>query len=323
MDKETPEIELPRGIALAWGVAANPQRGPKRELSIEGIVDVAVSIADESGLAAVSMSSVASALGFTTMSLYRYVSAKDDLLLLMQERGTGIPPLRIAEATTWREGLTAFSHETLAVYLAHPWLLDMPIVGIPNTPNNLAWMDAGLGAMRDTPLDWPSRVAAVLLITGQTRFQALIERGYAERARDTGVAPTENDLADAHILGNLVTAMNFPYLHEALQGGVFTDGDDNPFTFGLERALDGIEHLIESGQGVAPISTGWEPPKTDGFPRDEAVGQARQARREAEVKLREARKRETELVKKARERERKKVEAAEKAAAKLAAGKGA
>src|SRR3954462_15876956 len=87
-----PDVELPRGVALAWGVAANPQRGPKRELSIERIVEAAVEIADAEGLAAVSMSSVATSLGFTTMSLYRYVSATEDLILLMQEYGTGLPP---------------------------------------------------------------------------------------------------------------------------------------------------------------------------------------------------------------------------------------
>jgi hypothetical protein len=44
---ETPaEPELPRAVALAWGVAANPQRGPKREMSIERIVDAAIGIAE-------------------------------------------------------------------------------------------------------------------------------------------------------------------------------------------------------------------------------------------------------------------------------------
>ena len=90
MDQPEPP-ELPRGIALAWGVAATPQRGPKREMSVERIVDAAVELADVDGLGAVSMAAVAAKLGFTPMSLYRYVSAKDDLLLLMQEEGTGVP----------------------------------------------------------------------------------------------------------------------------------------------------------------------------------------------------------------------------------------
>jgi AcrR family transcriptional regulator len=79
------DVELPRGIALAWGIAADPQRGPKRELSVEKIVDAAIEIADADGLGAVSMSSVANRLGYTTMSLYRYVSAKDDLIVLMND----------------------------------------------------------------------------------------------------------------------------------------------------------------------------------------------------------------------------------------------
>src|SRR6187401_87608 len=96
--------ELPRGVALAWGVAANPQRGPKRELSIERIVDAAVEIADAEGLGAVSMSRVAASLGFTTMSLYRYVTSKDDLILLMQE-GAVLPPVPDESIERgWRDG---------------------------------------------------------------------------------------------------------------------------------------------------------------------------------------------------------------------------
>ena len=48
------------------------------------------------------MSRVATELGSSAMSLYRYVSAKDDLILLMQESGIGLPPLSIGEATGWR-----------------------------------------------------------------------------------------------------------------------------------------------------------------------------------------------------------------------------
>ena len=61
--------------------ASPPTRsaGPKREMSVEKIVEAAVEIADAEGLGAVSMAAVAARLGYTPMSLYRYVSAKDDL----------------------------------------------------------------------------------------------------------------------------------------------------------------------------------------------------------------------------------------------------
>ena len=99
------DLELPRAIALAWGIAAEPLRGPKREMSIERIVEAAVELADADGIGAVSMSSVAARLGYTTMSLYRYVSAKDDLLVLMTEEGIGLPPDHDPIDDDWRRGL--------------------------------------------------------------------------------------------------------------------------------------------------------------------------------------------------------------------------
>jgi hypothetical protein len=45
------EEAVPRLLAQAWGVAVAPQRGPKRELTHEAIVESAMSIADDEGLA--------------------------------------------------------------------------------------------------------------------------------------------------------------------------------------------------------------------------------------------------------------------------------
>jgi hypothetical protein len=35
-------------------------------------------------------------------------------------------------------------------YLAHPWVLDIPITGSPTTPSGAAWLDAGLQVLADT-----------------------------------------------------------------------------------------------------------------------------------------------------------------------------
>ena len=75
-----------RGFRRAWtccGEARPGPRGPKPALTVEAIVDAAIELADSGGLEAVSMASVAKRLGFTTMSLYRYVTSKDELLQLM------------------------------------------------------------------------------------------------------------------------------------------------------------------------------------------------------------------------------------------------
>ena len=76
---------LPPSLELLWGRREVGRRGPKPGLNVDAIVAAAVDIANAEGLAAVSMARVAKAVGFTTMSLYRYVTNKDELLQLMKE----------------------------------------------------------------------------------------------------------------------------------------------------------------------------------------------------------------------------------------------
>jgi len=304
MTPETPvEPELPRGVALAWGVAANPQRGPKREMSIERIVDAAVEIADAEGLAAVSMSRVAQSLGYTTMSLYRYVTAKDDLLVLMQERGTGLPPEPDADVdpADWRERLRLIGRAQLDMHREHPWLLDIPIQGTPVTPNNLAWMDAMLEALAEVPLDEDERVAVILLVTGQLRWQSTIERSYEVAAGAAGIDPQAIDDGRSAVLDAFVTAEEYPALRRAVDAGVFVGGDD-PFAFGFERVLDGIaDYIAKRADGTRPTPppVPHEPAEVAG---DKRVRETRKAVREAEKRLREARKVERQAVREARAR---------------------
>jgi AcrR family transcriptional regulator len=300
-DEPVPDSDLPRGVALAWGVAANPQRGPKRELSIERIVDAAVEIADAGGLGAVSMASVSASLGFTTMSLYRYVSAKDDLVMLMGEAGFGTPPEIIREAGDWREGLRAWSHAQNAMFEAHPWLLDIPITGTPMTPNSLAWLDAALEVLADQPLDSEEKLSVSLAVMAQTRWQASIERGYRDAALGAGSPGYEPDLVAAAVLRDLITAEEFPHLRRVLDDGAFEPGTDDPFAFGLERVLDGAEHYISS-QPADRVRPTWAADDATG--NDPKVREAAKGVREAEKNLREARKRERQARSNARERER-------------------
>jgi len=297
MNDKSTDPELPRGVALAWGVAANPQRGPKREMSIESIVDAAVEIADRGGLGAVSMSSVATALGFTPMSLYRYITAKDELVMLMQERGIGAPPDSIRQAENWRDGLRLWAAEQAGMFRDHPWILDIPIVGTPVTPNNLAWLDAALETMNEVPLDYDTKVACVLAVIAQARFEGVVMRGYL----DPLVADaTEHDLQSEAVLAQLVTPTELPHVHAALLEGAFSPvAGGNPFSFGMERVLDGIAAYLD---GRSPVSPAPEDPLDAAADRDPKVREARKARREVEKQLREARKREREQIRNAKER---------------------
>ena len=303
------DIELPRGVALAWGIAADPQRGPKRELSIEKIVDAAIELADAEGLAAVSMSGVATRLGYTTMSLYRYVSAKDDLIVLMNDEGFGDPPDHDPIDENWRAGLRHWSRSVMTTYRRHPWLLDIPIDGVPIMPNNLAWLDWGLRILAPAEMVATHAVAAVLMVSGLARWRAIIER-----------STTSGRYAEAErlVFTELVTAERYPGLAAAIREGGLSDEEvDDPFDFALERALDGLERAAGGRGRAVPVHATTEPsPPLDHPPRDTRLKEATRARREAEARLREAegklrdaearlrdaRRREQDLITKAREK---------------------
>lgn len=300
---EDTELELPRGVALAWGVAADPQRGPKREMSVEKIVDAAVELADAEGLGAVSMAAVAARLGYTPMSLYRYVSAKDDLLLLMQEEATGLPPEADADSTGWRDRLSALFTAMVASYLRHPWMLDIPITGSPITPNSSAWIESSLVALADTPLTQEERVAVTLLVTGQARWYGTVLAGYASQARTTGMSPEQMTVREGALFDALISAEGYPALRTAVDAGAFISEAD-PFQFGIERILDGVAAYLDALAAGAerPARAPWAALDDADVAGDKKLREARKGVRDAEKALRDARRLERVVLRDARDR---------------------
>src|SRR3712207_6358112 len=110
---------LPKNLVVLYGPREAPRRGPRPSLTIDGVVAAAIGIADAEGLAGVSMSKVAERLGYTTMSLYRYVRSKDDLLLLMADAANREQPPPV-EPESWRDGLAAWATGIFRTYRRHP-----------------------------------------------------------------------------------------------------------------------------------------------------------------------------------------------------------
>lgn len=327
MSTDDPIEQLPSGIALAWGVAATPQRGPKREMSVEKIVDAAIELADREGIQAVSMSAVAKRLGYTPMSLYRYVSSKDDLLLLMQEEATGLPPEAGEDSPGWRTRLRELYEAASQVYVSQPWLLSLPITGSPITPNSSAWLEAGLAALAETCLTQDERIAASLLVTGAARWKGLVMAGYEEESRTSGLSAEEVAAREARLFDAVITVDGYPSLRRAIDAGVFTSESD-PFDFGFERGLDGLEAYIDRvarersgaltdlpaedpasqvGRGSGSSSDDAEDSSviSDDDPdvvADKKFREAQKAVKQAQKVLAEARKRERQTLREAKER---------------------
>lgn len=296
------EPDLPRGIALAWGIAANPQRGPKREMSVERIVEVAVELADAEGLGAVSMAAVAAKLGFTPMSLYRYVTAKDDLILLMYEEATGLPPAPTTEPGDWRGRVEELYAAQLFVFMTHPWILDIPITGSPVTPNSAAWMDAGLAALAETPLSHLERLSIMTAITGQSRWAGSVIAGYRRAQREAGVGDEEFAQREDALFRALVSNDAYPALRSAIDAGVFLE-ESNTFAFGFGVFLDGVAHYLASAARDRPVAPQpWPDADDPEVIGDKRYREARKGLHAAEKALRDARRLERQAAREARER---------------------
>ena len=242
---------LTPALRRMWQHGRDGAEAARPGLSRARIVAAAVELADADGLGAVSMARVARRLGFTTMSLYRHVQGKEELLELMADAATGEPP-RVDPAAGWRAGLERWSRALVTALLEHPWYLDVQITGPPRTPGRVAWLDRGLQVLAGTGLTETEKAGVILLLNGSAFWEArvIVEIGGTARERGSTIERETADYGAA--LSALVTAERFPALRRALDAGIFEDDADD-FGFGLQLALDGIERLVERrGGGLSP-----------------------------------------------------------------------
>lgn len=222
---------------LLWGSAQPPSRGPKRAMSLEGIAQAGIRLADAEGLDAVSMQRVAADLSFTKMSLYRYVPGKAELVAVMTDLAIGEPPALDPELP-WREALYGWALQLYDGFAHHPWLLTSTVGRRLLGPNELGWMDRGVQALHGTGLNGGEKLDSVLVVTGHVRTVA----------QQTVTIPGRSQGTDEHHIASAITevlathAEEFPGLAAAMAtaGGSQNQG----LQFGLNRILDGLEVLI-------------------------------------------------------------------------------
>jgi AcrR family transcriptional regulator len=242
---ESSKPPLPPIMELAWGLRERGGRGPRRGLSLERVVAAGIKVALTEGIGALSMARVAAELGVGTMSLYRYVAAKDELLTLMVDTAIGSPPASVLDQMGWRAGLTAWAEGVRTTYRRHPWALRVPISAPPLGPNNISWLEAALRALAETPLPDARKLRTVTLISFFVRSEVTLDLDLmAARAGTADERPSAPDYGA--MLAQLTDPLHFPALHRVIASGGF-EGDKDPdaqFSYGLECILDGVEALI-------------------------------------------------------------------------------
>ncbi|MEN3585458.1 TetR/AcrR family transcriptional regulator [Streptomyces sp. ZYX-F-203] len=240
--------DVGRTLELLWDSAPRPGRGPRPGLSVDQIVDVAVRMADTQGLEAVSMRRVAGELGVGTMSLYRYVPGKAELLDLMLDR-VQRPIDREAGLGdgTWRSALETLARESLALYRRHPWLLQVnqsrPVLG----PGAMDGLELALAHIRPMGLPDVELVSALLLVDGYVVGAARRQIYREEAERRSGVAASDFFDSQRPALERAMASGRYPVLASLSEDAW---GPDFPhFEFGLRRLLDGLELLVEEHGG--------------------------------------------------------------------------
>jgi AcrR family transcriptional regulator len=223
---------------LLWALERAGKRGRRPSLSRDTLVRVAIELADTEGIAAVTMQRLAALVDSKAMSLYRYIPSKDVLLDLMWDAAMAAPPK--LGSGRWRSKLTRWAVANFERLEQHPWLIEL--VGSVRSvgPRWTSWLEVGLAAMANLPLNASEKLAVLTVIDGHLRSTARLR---------FGVKASPQWAADfGRMLQRSVADDVYPTLGAMVRRGEFDVPGmsmEQMFDFGLDRILDGIEAYSE------------------------------------------------------------------------------
>ncbi|MFF7725760.1 TetR/AcrR family transcriptional regulator C-terminal domain-containing protein [Streptomyces sp. NPDC008001] len=240
-----------RPVRTARPAAVAPPGGPsgasaaQAALTLGRIVGAAVTVADTEGLAAVSMRRVAADLGVATMSLYRHVADKDDLLTRMMDAVIGEHPLPADPPAGWREAIELAARQLWGLFRRHPWLAPALSVTRPQMITSaLPYSEWILATLHGHGLDLQSAFTAHLTLLNYARGIAVNLETEREAEAYSGLDSEEwMDTQEPALLTILATG-RFPALSRLATAGYDLDLDAL-FEFGLQRLLDGLAPLLD------------------------------------------------------------------------------
>lgn len=246
-----------RSMELLWRapVPDEVRPGPKPALTVDAILDAAIAIADEEGMAALSMRAVGQRLGRTGMALYTYVPNKSELIDLMHDRVHAELTGDHDTGAGWRPAVVAWAGELWAFYQRHPWLLQVSQVRPVLGPCEYAVVESAARILRDSGL-----AARLLLRTISTLFhfvrgaaQTVAESRLAVRA--TGTSNEDWWAARSALVPEVAPdfALRYPTIVGLAAEDTFRVPDGEPyleaqaaetFRVGLGLILDGVEAAL-------------------------------------------------------------------------------
>jgi AcrR family transcriptional regulator len=242
-----------RSIELLWGLREGPRPGPKPRFTVAEVAAAAVAIADADGLGALSMRRVAERIGVKAMSLYTYVPGKAELIDLMFDTvlaEVSADPVPLDEAAgDWRARLERVARDNFALYLRHPWLLQVATSRPPLGPNVIAKYDRDLRAVDGIGLGDIEMDLVVQLVGDYVHGAARTAVAATQVAQRTGRTDEQWWERAGPVLAQVLDPEAHPTATRvgSAAGAEYNSAVDpaRAFEFGLARLLEGVASLIE------------------------------------------------------------------------------
>ncbi len=206
--------------------------GRRPRVNHEQVIDAALELADEGGLAAVTMASVGARLGVEAMSLYRHIGNKEEMLDGLVDRVFAeieVP----ADARDWRDTLRRRAVSAHAALRRHTWAIGLMESRSQPGPATLGHHDAMVGILFRAGFDGRSTVRVYNVLDSYVYGFALQEATLPFNS------PEEMALVSGQMLAAIAAA--YPHLaavQRALVGSGFDYADE--FEAGLDIILKAL-----------------------------------------------------------------------------------
>ncbi|XVV16531.1 TetR/AcrR family transcriptional regulator C-terminal domain-containing protein [Actinoplanes sp. CA-131856] len=229
------------GTIVPGGLATLPDTGQ--------VVEAAIAIGDAEGLGAVSMRRLASDLGIPTMSLYRYVEDKENLVLLMMDRVMAAypPPDLDPAADGWRACAEALARLQWRMYRDHPWLAQAVSFTRPLlAPHAMAHTEWTMRAFEACGFDPDAQFKAAVMLANYVRGTAVNLEEEAQAEQETGMTDEQWLAAQGERFAAVLGTGKLPLMARYITEGGHDFNLDVLLEYGLQRLLDGLEAVSQS-----------------------------------------------------------------------------
>ncbi|MEV7556597.1 TetR/AcrR family transcriptional regulator C-terminal domain-containing protein [Streptomyces sp. NPDC089795] len=238
-----------RTLELLWRDRGQPpappgRRGPRQGLTVDAVVRAATELADEAGLAALTMRALAQRLAVTPMTLYTYVPGKAELLDLMLDEAYARMERRPPDARDpWQTKVTRVAEDNRDLLAHHPWIADLAITRPPLGPGVIGKYEYELAAFDAIGLTDVEMDAGLTHLLGFVHAHAL---GVADDAAHNSRQSQEDWWAVSEpFLGRALDPERYP-LAGRVGATVAGYHPQTLWSFGLRCVLDGLARLIDS-----------------------------------------------------------------------------